>query len=764
MKKLKKARLKKRRSFAKERDRRRAEESEDKYFAATVKSGLPHCEWDGAAFVPTNPKPSPKVEVNASMMHTVHQKFGVRWSGSRKGTFKPHPIEAVADSGCQTCSAGIDVIEQVGCPESYLVPTSHRIVGITTSSLDIVGSVFLRIEVAGKITRQMVHVSRNTRGLYLSEKALKDLGLVSEDFPRSHTSRAQTTESTANAACSCNDREIPCIKRSPTPDRPEKIPFAPTAENVPKLEKYLLETSGTAMDIVFKKDGVVPRYAYTPVPVPHHWKEQVKADLDRDVRLRIIEKVPQGDVSEWCSQMVVASKTNGKPRRTVDLQQLNKSTFREIHHTPSPINLVSRIPAGKLKTVLDAWNGYHSLELSPEGKTATTFITEWGRYRYCRGPQGYHGTGDAYTRRYDDITSDEERYVRCIDDGCLWDDGIEQSFWHTFDHIKWCADHGIAFNVDKFRFARETVEFAGFDVTMDGYRPAERTLAAIKNFPTPLTITDIRSWLGLVNQVAYTFSKNHIMEPFRELLKKGREYYWDDHMELLFQRSKEEIVRQAEEGVRAYDLNKPTCLSTDWCKTGVGFALTQKHCKCSGPANPNCGPGHWRLVFAGSRFTKKDERDLFSPTEVECLAATYGLIRCRMFTLGCPNLTLAVDHRPLTGILNDRSLDSIENPRLLKLKEKTLPFDYTIVYVPGTSDAIKVADALSRNPTDDGSHDGDTTDDNSTTRAFAVQQAEGVESITWNKVVETATVDVKSSTAFRPTKVPYLRYCNRIGE
>ena len=169
--------------------------------------------------------------------------------------------------------------------------------------------------------------------------------------------------------------------------------------------------------------------------------------------------------------MLVTGKTNGKPRRVVAYQELNKATLREIHHPPSPINLVAAIPGGKLKTVLDAWNGFHSLMLDPESKELTTFLTEWARYRYCRGPQGYHGTGDAYTRRFDDITKDEERYRRCIDDGLLYDDDIESAFWHVFDHIKLCADNGVVFNKEKFVFARETVEFAGFEVTMEGYRP-----------------------------------------------------------------------------------------------------------------------------------------------------------------------------------------------------------------------------------------------------------------------------------------------------
>ena len=128
----------------------------------------------------------------------------------------------------------------------------------------------------------------------------------------------------------------------------------------------------------------------------------------------------------------------------------------------------------------------------------TRFITEWGAYRYCRGPQGFHGTGDAFTCRFDDITINEERYVRCVDDGLLYDDDVETAFWHTFDHLKLCAENGVVFNKEKFRFARETVEFAGFDVTPNGYRPSERTIQAIRDFPTPTSIKDVKSWLGLV--------------------------------------------------------------------------------------------------------------------------------------------------------------------------------------------------------------------------------------------------------------------------
>ena len=84
--------------------------------------------------------------------------------------------------------------------------------------------------------------------------------------------------------------------------------------------------TGAPVRIQFK-EGAQPRAVHTPIPVPHHWKKRVKQDIDRDVRLGIIEPVPQGTPTEWCSRMVVAAKKDGSPRRTLDLQELNKVTL-----------------------------------------------------------------------------------------------------------------------------------------------------------------------------------------------------------------------------------------------------------------------------------------------------------------------------------------------------------------------------------------------------------------------------------------------------
>ena len=493
------------------------------------------------------------------------------------------------------------------------------------------------------------------------------------------------------------------------------------------------------MDITFR-EGATPHAVYKASPIPHHWQKPVKDDIDRDVRLRIIEAVPQGTVSEWCSRMVVVAKKDGSPRRTVDLQKLNEATYREVHHTQTPFNLVSTVPKNTYKTVVDAWNGYHSLPLSPEAKDATTFLTIFGRYRYCRAPMGFHASGDAYTKRFDDITVGQPRTARCVDDSLLWDTGIEQAFWHTFDYIKLCADNGIVFNREKFVFAQLRAEFAGFEITEDSYRPPEHILASISNFPVPKSVTDVKSFFGLVNQVAYAFSQADTMAPFRELLKKEKDkrlFYWDDTLQTVFDEAKREIVRQVCEGVRSFELNRPTCLATDWSKAGLGYTLTQRHCDCPDPPVPNCGPGHWKLVLVGSRFTK-DPKTRYAPIEGEALALVQGLQSCRMFTLGCPDLIVAVDHKPLIKIFNDRELDTISNPRLLQLKEKTLMYKFRIVYIPGvTNDA---ADAMSRYPSSK-SMESEVLVDDEVSVAFATTQIRPEDLVTWQDVNTAAASD-----------------------
>ena len=159
------------------------------------------------------------------------------------------------------------------------------------------------------------------------------------------------------------------------------------------------------------------------------------------------------------------------------------------------------------------------------------------------------------------------------------------------------------------------------------------------------------------------------MLPFWELLKPNNKFHWDDILQQAFKQSKLTIIDEIHNGVKIFDKTNPTCLATDWLKHGIGYWLFQKHCSC--PSNDLfCCKQGWKITVVGSRFTH-DAKSRYAPIEGEALAVADALDKARHFVLGCKNLTIAVDHRPLLKIFGDRSLDHICNTRLRNLKEKT---------------------------------------------------------------------------------------------
>lgn len=49
----------------------------------------------------------------------------------------------------------------------------------------------------------------------------------------------------------------------------------------------------------------------------------------------------------------------------------------------------------------------------------------------------------------------------------------------------------------------------------------------------------------------------------------------------------------------------------------------------------------------------------YAAIEGEALAVAWCLCKARLFLLGCPNLVLVTDHRPLVGLLGDKAMVDI---------------------------------------------------------------------------------------------------------
>ena len=259
--------------------------------------------------------------------------------------------------------------------------------------------------------------------------------MMSDSVNVAHVCR---NNATPQPDCDSPRRQLP-------PPLPKTLPHPATSINRASLQHYILEyyhsstfntcehqplpmIEGPPLCLMISTDAKLIAH-HTPVPVAVHWQEEVKAGLYRDVRLGVLEPVPMGEPVTWCHRMVVCSKKNCKPRHTVHLQALNIHASRETHHTQSPFHQAHSVPPGILKTVCDAWNGYHIVPLHQDNRHLTTFVTPWSRYQYCTAPQGYIVSGDGYSRRFDETASDFPNKTKCIDDTLFLADSLEESFY-----------------------------------------------------------------------------------------------------------------------------------------------------------------------------------------------------------------------------------------------------------------------------------------------------------------------------------------------
>ena len=110
---------------------------------------------------------------------------------------------------------------------------------------------------------------------------------------------------------------------------------------------------------------------------------------------------------------------------------------------------------------------------------------------------GDHISMDAYNARFDNITKEVEDVKRCVDDSLLYCKTLEEAFHQVTRYLTLMGENGILQNPDNFVFGMKEVEWAGFLITSNLVKPLPKHTKAIRSFPTPRSITDMRSFMAL---------------------------------------------------------------------------------------------------------------------------------------------------------------------------------------------------------------------------------------------------------------------------
>ena len=290
-------------------------------------------------------------------------------------------------------------------------------------------------------------------------------------------------------------------------------------------------------------DDAVPFAVSTPRNVPYNYMSKLKLEIEQLLKDGVI--MPVTEPTDWCSPITVVPKTNDKIRMCVDLTKLNKYIRWERYPNVTPLSQVANIAKERAKffTSVDAAKGFYQVELDEDSQLLTTFITPFGRFKFLRAPFGISSISEHYNRRMDEAMAGLDGYRKIVDDIVIYDDEFESHVQHVRSFLQRCRDQRITLNEKKFVFGAESVTFAGLHLSKDGYHLDDNIVKAIKEFAPPRSRTDLRSFLGLVNQLSSSSSAiSAITAPLRPLLSAKHDFVWNDVHEDAFKKAKQAIT------------------------------------------------------------------------------------------------------------------------------------------------------------------------------------------------------------------------------
>ena len=169
-------------------------------------------------------------------------------------------------------------------------------------------------------------------------------------------------------------------------------------------------------------------------------------------------------------------------------------------------------------------------------------------------------------------------------------------------HLKNLAE--VLYRLEKYGLrgrlskCQDSVEYLGHEINQEGIQALEKKVIAIKQAPTPKTVEQLESFLGMINYyVKFIPNLSSIAAPLNQLRHKNRLWQWESQEETAFQKLKELVPAKV---LVHYNPQLSVKLDCDASSTGIGAVLS--HQMLDGTERP--------IAFVSRSLTKAEQNYL----------------------------------------------------------------------------------------------------------------------------------------------------------
>ncbi|XP_058463779.1 uncharacterized protein K02A2.6-like [Malaya genurostris] len=404
----------------------------------------------------------------------------------------------------------------------------------------------------------------------------------------------------------------------------------------------------------------------------------MEADVEEAIhnllKRKIIERA-EGPLT-WVSPLVPIRKTDGKIRLCVDMRAANKAIIRENYPMPNIDSAMATITKVAKMSKIDLESAYYHFELHPDSRAITTFVARSGVYRFCRLMFGIKSAPELFQREMENVFRGVKGLVVYMDDLLVHGETEEAHDTTLREVMTRIETMNMKVNTQKSIIGTNNLDFLGYHISENGIHITDAKLEAIRNLQPPVTVSDLRSLLGLINFLGrFVPNLSDLTFHMRQLLVKDCRFVWTDNHDKELAIVKQILNRV--ESLAFFDPLDETLLVTDASPWGLGAILIQLK------------NGIPRPIFCASKSLTTHEKK-YCQTEKECYAIIWAMEKLFMYLYGL-HFTLITDCKPLEYLFN--KAQSKPSARIERWILRLQSFDFEVKYEPGENN---LADPLSR--------------------------------------------------------------------
>lgn len=446
-------------------------------------------------------------------------------------------------------------------------------------------------------------------------------------------------------------------------------------ELVTSYKPNKIKSTEVTMSIVVKEERPIynrPRR----LPLPE--REIVEKQIEEWLNDGIVETCS----SEYASPVLVVRKKDGSPRVCIDYRKVNEIIIKDRYPLPLIEDQLDQLKDAKLFTTLDLRNGFFHVTVDKESRKYTAFLIHSGQYCFLKVPFGLCNSPAVFQRFINHIFRElinEGIVLTYLDDLIIPACDERQALKRLKLVFDVASEHGLEINFKKCQFMQRRVEFLGHVVEDGKIYPSPDKTAAVKCFPKPRSLKDVRSFLGLTGYFRkFIPCYSTIAKPLSDMLKKDRKFIFNDAQIQAFEELKRSLT--GDTVLKIYRPEDETEVHTDASQDGYGAVLMQR-------SNDD---GQMHPVYYTSRKTTPAERK-YTSYELEVLAVIEALKKFRTYLLGI-KFKVLTDCSAFQKTLSKKDLVTRVARWALLLEE----YDVTVEHRAGTR--MQHVDALSRYP------------------------------------------------------------------